>query len=107
MTCTRCDGLGWRAPDGIEGCARCNATGKVERVETKLVGLSDLNVRAIEETIPEFVVRTTATTAVLVGSADYLLRVLQGLMAAMPDRRHHPYASLHAVARKLKRQVAA
>jgi len=29
-TCTRCNGLGWRAPDGPEGCARCNGTGQVQ-----------------------------------------------------------------------------
>lgn len=26
--CPRCNGLGWRAPDGPEGCARCDDTGR-------------------------------------------------------------------------------
>lgn len=28
VICERCNGVGWRAPDGPEGCARCGGTGK-------------------------------------------------------------------------------
>lgn len=27
--CPRCWGAGWRAPDGVGGCERCQGTGKV------------------------------------------------------------------------------
>lgn len=32
--CSRCDGLGWRAPDPVEGCARCRGTGFLHNPET-------------------------------------------------------------------------
>jgi len=30
IACTRCNGLGWRAPDGPKGCDRCGGTGALD-----------------------------------------------------------------------------
>jgi S-adenosylmethionine hydrolase len=74
---------------------------EVEPVERtlKITGLSPLNVRAIQETMPE--VETTATTATFHGRDIYAH--VTGVIRSLPGRGH-PRASLHAVARKILRE---
>ncbi len=73
---------------------------------TKLTGLSDLNIKALEETLSDRITAVTATTLTLEGRALDIRQALNIAMSGMPDRRHHPYASLHAVTRKLDKLVA-
>ena len=67
--------------------------------ETKITGLTALNVRALNEVADAFCT-TTATTATFYGPVETNLEVLRGIVASLPGRGH-PKASLHAVVRKL------
>ena len=68
----------------------------------KLTGLSRLNIAAIEGIYHDVpLVRSGKTFVELPESAIEARRRVGLAMSTMPDRRHHPYASLHAVMRKL------
>lgn len=72
--------------------------------QTKVSGLTALNVRAIEETISERLVTTTATTATFHCTPEQAVRLVQSTILQL-DGRGHPKASLHAVQRKLAKQI--
>lgn len=76
---------------------------------TKITGLTHWNVRALQEITPTieragFAITTTSTTATFDGldNARQVLAALQTIMAGLPSKGH-PRASLHAVARKLRK----
>lgn len=69
---------------------------------TKITGLSVLNVLALQETMPG--VTVTATTATFYGTPKQALDMVELTISRLPGRAH-PKASLHAVARKLRKQV--
>lgn len=68
---------------------------------TKITGLTALNVRAIQETIPpDLGVDTTATTATFNMDTRSALALVTATIERLPGRGH-PRQSLHAVRRKL------
>jgi hypothetical protein len=76
---------------------------------TKITGLSALNVEAIDKTIgytDDGLVTTTQTTATFNMPPRDALRLVEHTIASLPGRGH-PKASLHAVKRRIARQVTA
>lgn len=75
--------------------------------ETKITGLTALNVRAIREVFTEpGLVTTTATTATFHDSPQGVAALLMVTIDGLPGRGH-PKASLHAVLRKVRRLYVA
>lgn len=68
---------------------------------TKLTGMSALQLDALEEVASDLVVARQATTIVLQGTPNQLAPRIRERQLQLDDHRNHPYASLHAVMRKL------
>lgn len=74
-------------------------TGGTKMSSTKITGLTTLQVRALNETMPG--VATTSTTATFNLDAKAALADVEAVMADLPAKGH-PRQSLHAVVRKLR-----
>jgi hypothetical protein len=80
-------------------------------VSTKITKLTEANIQALNLVIGnDALVQLTATTATFVDEGTELIEWWSGIMsrvAAKHGRHGHPYASLHAVTRKVNKAAQA